>query len=427
MATLAAENALLRAENAGLHSEVAALRAEVVALHERLAQAGCGADASRDTEPSPVAPVPTLPPELVLSIAAYFPPRSPVLLRMMLACREFRDLVRPRFLSELDIRQMFYPERAVKNFVPERYYPTTDKFESVRTLVLDLTCWESGMVERFRRLLYACTGLQNGSFTFASWRDVRMVFSELRKDNLRELRLCVKGEADEPGWFDHMPRLSVFSYAGRPNRTLFHGLVDRCPCLESVDCELWGLRHLSNETLKEWLPAQFRQKIRTWTYLNVGDLRLALDMEGFSPTAIVWDGESDSESPSEPCWELITGLRSVRTLSFDNFDPDLFLSGLPPNLEELQAFVVHVTGRPAAVLDGIATALKSGHVRLVFTLFCPSEDENLEDLTVARMRAMKREILFWESLENAEIGRWDNDVRDEVMAVSDSDSDLDEI
>ncbi|KAI9008626.1 hypothetical protein DFJ74DRAFT_688165, partial [Hyaloraphidium curvatum] len=350
---------------------------------------------------------------------------------MMLACRAFHDLVAPRFLSELDLRGMFYPESALMNFVlAHRRDPSRIGFEAVRTLDLDLGRWETDMFGRFQTLIEACTKLQNASFSFSSWEDARAALHHIRAENLTELRLRMEGEPDGAGWYERTRSLKVFSYAGAPSRAFFRGVVEQCPSLESVDCELWLPWALDHETLNHLLPAKFVRKIRTWTCLHPAALSVALSLNGFDPTSIM-PGEDieDISFPSEACWRSITGLSRLRTLWLETFDPELLLLGLPPNLEELRTGTVDVSGLPPAVLGAIAAKLAGTNLRLFVDLYCPRSGESAaERLTVGEMKAMKREVLFWESLENAGIEYWSNDGRSAIMAVSDADdSDGDEL
>ncbi|KAI9019078.1 hypothetical protein DFJ74DRAFT_206614 [Hyaloraphidium curvatum] len=414
MDALAAENAQLRVENAALRDEVAALRSQLAALGVGAAKGTSAGSSVDDT-------VPLLPPEIVLHVARFFEPGSRSLLKMMLVCKSFHDLLLPRFLEEFSVPVAFDPERALRRF----WVGKDDAAKLAHVKKLDVRKPEAEWYA-FNALIRACTNLNELSIAPPVTWSLGEYLRGPSLANLSRLNLFFDGiEGNTGGTANvNLPNLKHLDYTGMPYRTVVRAVIKGCPRLETIDCEMLELP----EDCSAIFPEAFVSKIRTWRYCQSMLLRPMLRFRSFKPIKIAVSEFGDWSDSAEKDWPDVLRLLSLKNVEVLDCKSSLFLLGMPCTLESLDIRCLFFAELDSSDLDKISNVIRASGARFTLHLALPEDriTQKIQD-ELAFWKALRKSHgkldLQYDEEEASYIEMWKPRVVPCVMLDSDSGSD----
>lgn len=115
-------------------------------------------------------------------------------------------------------------------------------------------------------------------------------------------------------------------------------------------------------------------KIRTWKFTNIVEVRLMTEIfpEAFAPEVIVYSGLAlHPEYPdfiTDELWGSLVRMESLKHLELHKLESEVFLWGLPPNLEELKVSEFHMHYVTDADLAPLKTSLESAQSKIRLSL-----------------------------------------------------------
>ncbi|KAI9025636.1 hypothetical protein DFJ74DRAFT_665028 [Hyaloraphidium curvatum] len=367
------------------HAEVEALRAEVASLKLRLnaekaaraaaermlAGAGLALPAPQDNEVVAIERA-ALPLELIVEIGKHLKSGSRTLVNMMLACRDFHEILFPLSLSSLDLKSMLQkPEVHIDRMLAANL--ADRRLRHVREL--DAVGFDHGV--RFAEM---CPGLRSLKCSFTDSQEAtnfwiavedhsfsELTYLEMHLDT-RDMRFRF-GLGDEPmdalqvaTTRNTLPKLkhAFLSCDARARGTLVM-LNAAASGLEVFECHLSNLNRLGESTDTALRPSLV-PKVKVWRYGEIADfLHLVEVLPNFRPDALLpLDNDTRTRYVSPNQWERLAKLDFLRHVAFSLVGPwDLVDDRLPRNLETLTIGCLRLIGISRTSLLRLEATLRS--------------------------------------------------------------------